>query len=68
MNTWTAVYERDGSGWNATIEGLPDGCVCFTYGRTMDETRDRIRESLACGLEDANAAATATILDVGLTL
>ena len=46
----TAVYERDAesNAWNVRIRGQRG---CQTYGRTLRQARERIREALALWLE-----------------
>jgi predicted RNase H-like HicB family nuclease len=58
--TYVAVYERDDTddAWNVHIKGL-DGCQ--TYGRSLRQAQQRIREALAVWL-DAEPA-TLTIRD-----
>jgi predicted RNase H-like HicB family nuclease len=50
------TYERDESGWwVASVRGMRG---CHTQGRTVDETRRRIREALALFVDDARKAPT----------
>ena len=48
--TYVAVYERDGEddAWNVHIKGLG---ACQTYGRSLRQTRARIREALGLWLD-----------------
>ena len=56
--TYTAVYEREKDGrWTVEIPSVPG---CHSYGRTIDQARDRIREALSLYVDDA---AKATIVD-----
>lgn len=58
MNTYRVTYERDESGWwVATVRGVAG---CHTQGRTVDETRRRIRKALALFVPGAR---TATLVD-----
>ncbi len=58
--TYVAVYERDDAddAWNVHIEDL-DGCQ--TYGRSLRQAQNRIREALAVWLD--RDPATLTIRD-----
>ncbi len=48
--TYTAVYERDvtDDAWNVRIKGVPG---CQTYGRSIRQAQQRIREALALWLD-----------------
>lgn len=48
--TYTAVYERDvtDDAWNVRIKGVPG---CQTYGRSIRQAQQRIREALAVWLD-----------------
>jgi len=48
--TYTAVYERDATddAWNVRIKGIPG---CQTYGRSIRQAQQRIREALALWLD-----------------
>ena len=48
--TYTAVYERDvaDDAWNVRIKGIPG---CQTYGRSIRQAQQRIREALALWLD-----------------
>ena len=48
--TYTAVYEREGTddAWNVRIKGIPG---CQTYGRSIRQAQQRIREALAVWLD-----------------
>lgn len=48
--TYVAIYERDpgADAWNVRIDGL-DGCQ--TYGRSLRQAQNRIREALAVWLD-----------------
>ena len=51
---YRAVYEREPDGrW--TVE-IPQVRGCHTYGRTIDQARDRIREALDLFVKDADTA------------
>ena len=53
--TYRAVYEREADGrWTVAI---PKVKGCHTYGRTIDQARDRIREALGLFVNDAETAA-----------
>jgi predicted RNase H-like HicB family nuclease len=55
--TYHVDYERDESGhWIATVRGVAG---CHTYGRSIEETRRRVREALATAVDDAETAALA---------
>jgi predicted RNase H-like HicB family nuclease len=44
MNRYRAVFERDDTGtWLARVPSIPG---CHTYGRTLGQTRARLREAL----------------------
>jgi predicted RNase H-like HicB family nuclease len=51
--TYTVVYERDGAMWTASVPAL-DGCS--TQGRTIAQTRERIREAISLFDDRANKA------------
>lgn len=55
--TYVAVYERDDTddAWNVHIKGL-DGCQ--TYGRSLRQAQQRIREALAVWLDAEPAILT----------
>lgn len=56
--TYRAIYERESDGrW--TVE-IPQVRGCHTYGRTIEQARERIREALDLFVEDA---VTAEIVD-----
>jgi predicted RNase H-like HicB family nuclease len=56
--TYRAVYEREPDGrWTVEISKVKG---CHTYGRTIDQARDRIREALGLFV---NHAETAEIVD-----
>lgn len=47
--TYTAIYERhDGDAWTVAIQGL-NGCQ--TYGRSLSQAHERIRQALAVWLD-----------------
>jgi predicted RNase H-like HicB family nuclease len=51
---YTAVYERDESGaWNVHVPEVPG---CHTYGRSLRQARERIREALGLWVDDADQA------------
>ena len=55
---YLAVYDRDTDGrWNVEI---PDVAGCYTYGRTITQARERIREALGLYVQNAEHA---TIVD-----
>ena len=50
---YRAVYQRDPDGrW--TVE-VPEVQGCHTYGRTIDQARERLREALKLFVDDADA-------------
>jgi predicted RNase H-like HicB family nuclease len=52
--TYRAVYEREPDGrW--TVE-IPKVKGCHTYGRTIDQARERIREALGLYVDNADTA------------
>lgn len=52
--TYRAVYEREPDGrW--TVE-IPQVRGCHTYGRTIEQARERIREALDLFVKDADTA------------
>jgi predicted RNase H-like HicB family nuclease len=58
MSTYRIVYQRDEDGsWLASVPRVPSA---HTYGRTIDQARERIREALGLWVEDA---ANAKLLD-----
>lgn len=49
MTTYTAVFQRDATGWwYVTVPALAG---CHTQGRTLGQARTRIREALALWLD-----------------
>ena len=48
--TYTAVYKRDvtDNAWNVRVKGIPG---CQTYGRSIRQAQQRIREALALWLD-----------------
>lgn len=54
MSTYRVIYERDESG--AWIAHVPKIRGAHTYGRTIEQARDRIREALALWVRDAYRA------------
>lgn len=63
MTTYTAVFERDATGWwYVTVPALAG---CHTQGPTLDQARTRIREALALWLETTDDA-VAVVEDVRL--
>jgi predicted RNase H-like HicB family nuclease len=54
VKSYRVSYERDESGWwVASVSGVHG---CHTQGRTVDETRRRIREALELFVDDARRA------------
>ena len=54
VNTYTVTYERDEAGWwVASVQGVPG---CHTQGRSLAETRRRIREALGLFVSYADKA------------
>ncbi|HEY3218015.1 MAG TPA: type II toxin-antitoxin system HicB family antitoxin [Candidatus Limnocylindria bacterium] len=54
MSTYKVVYERDeGGAWIAEVPSVPG---CHTYGRTIEQARERVREALDLWVRDANTA------------
>ncbi len=54
MRSYTINYKRIEDGWwLATVEGVRG---CLTQGRTLNQTRERIREALSLFVEDADTA------------
>lgn len=47
--TYQVVFEPEGARWTAEIRAVEG---CHTYGRSLPEARERIREALACSLDD----------------
>lgn len=47
-NRFTAVFERDGDWWVAYVEELPGA---NTQGKTLEEARENLKESVALVLE-----------------
>lgn len=59
---YTLALERDSESgwWTGQLEELPE---CITQGRTIEQTRVRMREALALVLDDDAAAEKATFVD-----
>jgi predicted RNase H-like HicB family nuclease len=54
MSNYTINYKRIENGWwLATVEGVAG---CLTQGRTINQTRERIREALSLFVDDADTA------------
>lgn len=53
MSTYKVVYDRDESGWIAKVPSVPG---CHSYGRTIEQARDRVREALDLWVRDASTA------------
>ena len=54
MSTYKVVYERDESGsWIADVPSVPG---CHSYGRTIEQARERVREALDLWVRDASSA------------
>jgi predicted RNase H-like HicB family nuclease len=54
VKTYKVVYEMDESGcWIATVPSVKG---CHTYGRSINEARERVREALALFAKDAARA------------
>ncbi len=54
MNNYTVKYTRMEDGWwLATVDGVPG---CLTQGRTINQTRRRIREALSLFVDHADTA------------
>jgi predicted RNase H-like HicB family nuclease len=54
MSTYKVVYDRDESGtWIADVPSVPG---CHSYGRTIEQARERVREALELWVRDAGTA------------
>ena len=54
MTTYKVVYDRDESGaWIAKVPSVPG---CHSYGRTIEQARERVREALDLWVRDASSA------------
>lgn len=54
MVIYDVVFEREPSGsWLARVPAVP---ACHTYGRTLRQTRNRVREALSLWVDDAGTA------------
>jgi predicted RNase H-like HicB family nuclease len=52
--SYTAVFERDPDGrWTVDV---PEVQGCHSYGRTIEQARERVREALALFVDDAETA------------
>ncbi len=52
--SYTAVFERDPDGrWTVDV---PEVRGCHSYGRTIAQARERVREALALFVDDADTA------------
>ena len=54
MRTYRVVLDRDESG--AWIASVPDVPGCHTYGRSIEQATNRIREALGLWVDDADQA------------
>ena len=53
MNSYVVKYRRIENGWwLATVDGVRG---CLTQGRTINQTRERIREALSLFVDDAES-------------
>ena len=54
MSEYKVVYDRDESGsWIAKVPSVPG---CHSYGRTIEQARERVREALDLWVRDAGTA------------
>lgn len=54
MSTYKVIYERDENGaWIAEVPTVPG---CHSYGRTIEQARERVREALDLWVRDASSA------------
>jgi predicted RNase H-like HicB family nuclease len=54
MSQYKVVYDRDQSGaWIAKVPSVPG---CHSYGRTIEQARERVREALDLWVRDASSA------------
>lgn len=54
MSEYKVVYDRDESGaWVAKVPSVPG---CHSYGRTIEQARERVREALDLWVRDASSA------------
>ena len=52
--SYTAVFERDADGrWTVDV---PEVQACHSYGRTIEQARERVRGALALYVDDADTA------------
>lgn len=68
--TFKVVFEpeSDGGGWNVSIPSVQG---CHTYGRSLSEARDHLREALACcadKFDDPDAVARAAVFEEEIRL
>ena len=62
MRTYHVTYEHDEGGWwVATVKEAP---ACHTQGRTIAQTRNRLREAMGLFVKDAETAAFAERIKV----
>ena len=48
MENFTAIFEKDGDWWMGYVEELPGA---NTQGRTLEETRENLREAIQLVIE-----------------
>jgi predicted RNase H-like HicB family nuclease/DNA-binding CsgD family transcriptional regulator len=54
MTSYNAIFERDETGaWLARIPAIRG---CHTYGRTIEQARNRLREALGLWVDDSDRA------------
>lgn len=54
MSRYRVVYDRDESeAWIAKVPSVPG---CHSYGRTIEQARERVREALGLWVRDASTA------------
>ena len=64
VKRYLAVYDRDEDGrWNVEIPAVKG---CYTYGRTIAQARERIREALGLFVKMKNAEHVTIVDDVRL--
>ena len=56
--TYRVVYSPEGTRWNATIRDVQG---CHSWGRSLSEVRKRIRDALACSLDDLSEQEAARV-------
>lgn len=65
--TYTAIYKRDTDD-DAWLVHIGEVAGCHTYGRTLAQARERIREALGLFVDDAESAEIVDHIEIAKTV